>query len=361
VSFADRSIVYASTNHAWAYGWTFYQMLAETLARENDVVYVDPPLSLARVRRRSAAVLRGPSAEAVGPRLRLFRTATIPRQKTPRARALAAWLLGVQTSVWARRRGFRPDLVWTYAPSELALAKRFPSAQVVYWTGDEVVLPGENALLERADAILCVSDPVFDRHRAAHGGKVHFVPVACDFERYRAELDRPLLDLGVERPVLGYAGWVNERVEVGLLVDLARRLDHGTVVVAGPDKLAADERAALEAEPRIVLLGPQPADRVPALVRSFDVCLIPYRDSAFNRGSNPVKFYEYLALGKPVVATDVPTLRRFADAASIGDSATFVERALAAVADDEPPEPRVEVARRHSFGALLERLGEVLG
>jgi glycosyltransferase involved in cell wall biosynthesis len=216
-----------------------------------------------------------------------------------------------------------------------------------------VWLPGEDKLLARADAILCVSDPVYDRHAERYGAKVHFVPVACDFAAWRAAADEidPRLQ-GMSRPVFGYSGWINDRVDVDLLAELASRTS-GTVVLAGPVERVSLRN--LERAPNVVMLGPQAADAVPRIVNGFDVALIPYVDSAFNRGSNPVKFYEYLALGKAVVATDVPTLRRFAEIASIGDTPSFVDRALAPVPGDA--DARREIARQHSFPVLLERLG----
>lgn len=349
MSLAGRRILYTSTNHGWERGWTFYQQLASALARENEVVYVDTPLSVARARGRRQAT-------AGGTPLPVVRTWTVPLQRNDLVRRAGARWSAAQVQAAARKLGFEPDLVWLYAPAELAYADRFPRAQIVYWTGDEVILPREPELLERAAAILCVSQPVFERHSAEYPEKAHFVPVACDFETYRAasgDVDATVAAL--PRPILGYSGWINERVDVGLLQQVAERTS-GTVVVAGPVERA--DVSALERLPNVRLLGPQPADAVPRIINAFDVALIPYVDSVFNRGSNPVKFYEYLALGKPVVSTDIPTLRPFGGVASIGDAASFADRALAPVPGDEAE--RLEVARAHSYDALLERLGAIL-
>ncbi len=353
MNLSGRQILYESTNHAWAYGWTFYQMLAQALAAGNDIVYLDTPLSLAR---GGGRYVGGRAEQAEPPSLRLLRTAGLPAQRTERLRGAAARLTAAQASRWARREGFRPDLVWTYVPQALPLLDRFPDAASVYWTGDEVVLAGERALLERVGAILCVSEPVYARHSERYGERAHFTPVACDFERYHAARGSGESELaGLARPIVGYCGFVNRRVDVGLLIALAARLGEGTVVVAGP--AGEEEQRALAGTENVALLGPQPADRVPALIDAFDVSLVPYRDTEFNRSSNPVKFYEYLALGKPVVSTDIPTLRRFAPVASVGPAGTFVERVLAAlVSAPGTVEERVEVARAHSFGALLSRL-----
>jgi glycosyltransferase involved in cell wall biosynthesis len=257
---------------------------------------------------------------------------------------------------WAGSERFEPDLVWMYSPYELALLDRFPHARSVYWTGDEVVMPGEEELLRRVDAILCVSTPVYERHLARYGARVHFVPVACDFDRYHAALGQGAAELpDLQRPVVGYSGFVNARVDTALVADVARSLGgEGTVVVVGP--VAEAQRRELARTP-IVLIGPQPPERVPRLIDAFDAAVIPYTDSDFNHNANPAKFYEYLALGKPVVSTDIPTLRRFGDVASIGSRESFVDR-IHAVLDhrDDRAEARIAIARDHSFDALLDRL-----
>jgi glycosyltransferase involved in cell wall biosynthesis len=350
----DRQILYSSTNHAWSYGWTFYQMLAQALARDNDVVYVDTPRSVARGRLPRTRV-----RPTDRPRLRVLQTPAVPLQRIEAVRRAAAFATAFLVERWARSARFDPDLVWTYAPYELELARRFPRARLVYWTGDEVVIPREELLLEGSAAILCVSEPVYERHRARYGERAHFVPVACDYERYATAHGAAPELVRLPRPIAGYSGWVNERVDYELVRELAQRL-RGTVVLAGPVRnVQPAELNSLRAA-GVRVLGPQPAGRVPDIVCSFDVALLPLLDNEFNRNSNPAKFYEYLAAGRSVVATDVPTLRRFDGVASVGDRASFVDRALAAAAfEDGDVHARRRVAREHSFDALLERLRAV--
>ncbi len=349
-------ILYASTNHGWDVGWTFYQMLAGALARVADVVYVDSPRSLARLQRRDLALLTGPHAHREDG-VRVLRTVGVPAQRTEWLRRAAARLTAAQVGRWARSERFEPDLFWTYSPYELALLDRFPHVRSVYWTGDEVVMPGEAEVLRRVDAILCVSTPVYERQRARYGGRVHFVPVACDFDRYHAALGYGAAELAdLRRPIVGYSGFVNDRVDTALVADVARSLGTaGTVAVVGP--VAEAQRRELASTPNVVLVGPQPPERVPRLIDAFDVAVIPYTDSEFNHNSNPAKFYEYLALGKPVVSTDIPTLRPFGDVASIGSRESFVDRTRAVLEQSgDNGQARIAIARDHSFDALLDRL-----
>jgi teichuronic acid biosynthesis glycosyltransferase TuaH len=363
MSLQGRRILYEGSVQPWELNWTFIQMLAVWLARRNELLYVDTPTSLARLSRRSAPLLRGPRAESVSPSLRVLGMTTLPAQKTERLRRLAAEGTARRTARWARGNAFRPDLLWTFSPYALPYLDRFPDAVVSYWTGDEVVIPREQELLNRSDVILCVSRPVEERHRAVYGDRVHFTPVAVDFERFDRMRREPQFDLpqlsGLARPIAGYAGSVNRRVDVQLVLELADAIV-GTVVLVGPRRLEPSLEAMLLAHPKIVLLPAQPAENVARLMSGFDLGLISYLDSEFNRGSNPVKFYEYLALGLPVVATDVPALRPFAGAVSIGVRETFVERVLETLeAGDELAHERVAIARDHSFEALLERFDAI--
>src|SRR5579875_2180569 len=194
---AGRRILYASTNHAWAFGWTFYQMLAEALAGRNEVVYVDTPTSLARLRPRRWGALLVAAAEREG-RLDLLRAAGLPLQRSRWQRSAGGRLAARAVARWAARAGFDPDLVWTFSPWELPFVRRFGAATSVYWTADHLpFVPGERPLLERVDVILAAADPVYEALRARFGARVPPVPVACDFARPARAAALRLRRLGV--------------------------------------------------------------------------------------------------------------------------------------------------------------------
>jgi len=358
-----RQILYASMNHSWDYGWAYYQGLAEAMSHENDVVYVDSPVSIARLPRARAHLLLRAEAETVSPSLRVLRSATFPAHRTDWLRRQAGKLAARRTKRWAERAGFEPDLVWCWMAYDLEFLRLFPKAFSTFLIADhEHLLPGEARIMERVDAILCGGMPVLERVRGLFGDKAHFFPGAVDFERYRPAADDPADLQGLERPIFGYAGWVGERLDYALLEELARRIDTGTVVVAGPIRgLEASELQRLS-ESGVVFLGPLERDEVPRVIAAFDVALIPYLDNEFNRNSNPVKFYEYLALGKPTVTTDIPTLRAIGrEVASIGSRESFVERTLAALhSAPGTTDERVALARATSFEAAVARLDEIV-
>ena len=111
------------------------------------------------------------------------------------------------------------------------------------------------------------------------------------------------------------------------------------------------------------LLGEVPYAELPGYVAGFDVCTIPFRRTPLTEATNPVKLYEYLATGKPIVARRLPELEPFADVVALYDRAedfvAALERAVAEPAGGRPANAG-EIARENTweirYAALRERI-----
>jgi glycosyltransferase involved in cell wall biosynthesis len=110
---------------------------------------------------------------------------------------------------------------------------------------------------------------------------------------------------GLARPRIAYVGTLDERLDVERLTELARALPHASLVLAGPDR-APGLLEELAREPNVTVRGTLKRADVAAIVRAADVCLLPHRATRFTLAMSPLKVYEYLAGGSPVVATDLP-------------------------------------------------------
>lgn len=124
----------------------------------------------------------------------------------------------------------------------------------------------------------------------------------CDFERFSGTIKTT----SSSRPVIGYVGAIAEWFDMPLLVAVARMAPQWDFVLVG-SAVGSDSGPARKVE-NIHLRGEVPYLDVPAIVASFDVCLIPFKVSPLTLATNPVKVYEYLAAGRPVVATPLPEL-----------------------------------------------------
>jgi len=151
-------------------------------------------------------------------------------------------------------------------------------------------------------------------------------------------------------------------VDVPLVESLARRFPQGTVALVGPNMLPDADRRLLQSCANVVLFGPVPYARVPDIMRAFDVCITPHRVSAFTESLNPIKLWEYLAAGKPIVATDVAGFRDYPQFVRIAEGADGFARAVEDALQEAPAlgEARRAEARRHSWEARLDHVLRVL-
>ena len=131
----------------------------------------------------------------------------------------------------------------------------------------------------------------------------------------------------------------------------------------GPRTAEAErQKKKLEGQPNLEWTGPVHHSRVPSLLREADVLLIPHRQSRLSLSMDPLKLYEYLTTGLPVVSTPVPPTENFADLIYVGEGPRFLSRLAEAI--EEPDRPgaedrwraRVEEARKHGWLERVERI-----
>jgi GT2 family glycosyltransferase/glycosyltransferase involved in cell wall biosynthesis len=219
------------------------------------------------------------------------------------------------------------------------------------------VLRLEEGLVRQADLALASSRLLFEKLN----GKAPRLLLArngVDLEHYRRYYGENALLEEVRHPVIGYFGALASWVDVELLIEIARRFSAATVVLAGG---AFDvELSELAALPNVRLLGQRPYEEMPRLLWHFDVCIIPFLINDITEATNPVKLYEYLSAGKPVVAPRLDELRSFEELCYLAESSeeflAALGRALAEPADDPRRDRRRKVAEendwRERYGAI---------
>jgi glycosyltransferase involved in cell wall biosynthesis len=236
---------------------------------------------------------------------------------------------------------------------------------VVYWRRDAAAQPHyvpsvrlaksrHRRLLRQADLVTAVSPQLVEEARHTNP-RAFLVPNGADVEHFRDPVTRP--DLMTRRsPVIGYLGAVSWRVDVGLLEAVARARPDWTIVLVGQPSV---DIARL---PNLLSVGGQPYNELPGWAQAFDVGLVPYTNASFNRASFPLKVFDYLASGVPVVASPLPALAGLDPCVRLADGASGFTAAIEAMLHDGPsPEACRELAERNSWdarAALLEHLVE---
>lgn len=260
-------------------------------------------------------------------------------------------------------------VLWLQHPSAYDTSGRLAHDLLVYDAMDpfsqfkqseSTILEYENRLLEKADL-------VFTGGRSLHGAIVerrpdaHCFPSGIDFDHFaRGAGEGPLpKDLAsLPRPILGYFGAVDERIDWDLIRHLCRERRHWSIVFLGPLVLMDDVPIK---EENFHWLGPKPYDRLPDYLRGFDVCLIPWVVNELTRFMSPTKTPEYLAAGRPVVSTPIPdVVEDYREEVLVAETAEqYVEQCTRALSQGvgpalKPPQSRTWLETAEAMRVLME-------
>jgi glycosyltransferase involved in cell wall biosynthesis len=279
----------------------------------------------------------------------------------------------------ARRLGFERPVLWTYTPHSADFVGRLGERAAVYECVDDftssrglidpkVIGRLERRLIEAVD-LLIVTAPALLESKRAGARRAILVPNGVEAEHFARAADPALMVAeklaGLKPPVVGYLGTLNYWIDTHLLGRLAREHPDWTLVLVGPHDLLAD-LSPLEGLPNVVRTGRVPYADLPGYVKVFDVCLNPYVLDGVAEHCSPLKLYEYLASGKPVVSVDMPEARQFAGLVHIArDSDEFVRLVEGVLADgDGDSAARMAEARNHTwrkrFADVSTALADVL-
>ncbi len=289
-------------------------------------------------------------------------------------RANNAFLLPVLRAQ-AQRLDFHSPILWTYTPHSADFIGRLGEKAAIYECVDDftaskglvngdVVRRLEREVIESAD-LLIVTTPELAAIKREGARRIVTVPNGAEVEHFARAAD-PGLSLAepfahLKHPVVGFLGSLNYWIDTHLLARIAKAHPEWTLALVGPHDLLGNI-APLEGLPNVVMTGRVPYEEVPDYVRAFDVCLNPYILDNVAEGCSPIKLYEYLATGKPIVSVDMPEARRFEGLIRIArDPDDFVAQVEAvAAADDGLSGERMAEANRHSWRARFEHVSAAL-
>jgi glycosyltransferase involved in cell wall biosynthesis len=228
----------------------------------------------------------------------------------------------------------RPRVAVATIPIVADLIGILPVDRWVYYCVDDFAAwPGldgrhlrrmEDDLVGRADALIAAGETL-RRGLLDRGRDSSLLTHGVDLRRWADPEGAPIPPgfEGLERPLILFWGLIDRRLDSPSLRKLAEDLDRGTIVLVGPE---TDSDPDLSDLPRLVRRPAIPFDALPALARAAEVLIMPYADLPVTRAMEPLKLKEYLATGKPVVASDLPGNRPWSDALDLTDSpSTFSE------------------------------------
>ena len=379
----------------WSAMWTSKQQIMNRLAQTNRVLYVEEPVTM-------LAPLKVPARwkrwRAVAPELRRVDAGLWVLTPPPllpfgnmRPRVNAANQAVLATYIrWAMGRLFFDEeyLLWTYLPTSLPLVdrlaapgvagsgERVPSLVVYHCVDEHSAFPGfvtpevvksyDDGLTRRADLVITTSENL-RQAREPLNPETYTVLNAADVELFQRALDPKLMVPGdlaaIPAPRLGVVGLHDSRLDVDALVALAGADPGWHVVLIGPVKPGQVDEARLRRFSNVHFLGEKPQTELPGYLKGLAAALIPYKANELTRNIFPLKLFEYLAAGLPVVAGGLPELQGFSGMIELAerpeDYPALVRQALAEDGQDKRA-ARVALAAKNTWDQRVERISQLV-
>jgi len=362
-----KQIVMVSTADWDAPLWTNKQQIASRLAGDFEVLYVEPLNPIGSGKRGVAPQhWRDPSGVTI------FR----PGGSLPFGNKL--WPVNEANCMMVARNvrqvmeelGFFEPVLWCYPPTSRPFLDAVPHAIACYDCVDEYsAFPGawitttrkmERQLVKGADAVFTTARSLYE-DKKKFNKHTYFVPNVADFEHFNqattAVPSRLVADL--PRPILGFVGALNYKIDNDLLDELLELRPDWSFVFVGPDRGMGTDRFI--GKSNMHFLGRRKIAELPPIMAAFDVCIIPYLVNRYTRGVLPLKFFEYLATGKPVITSPLPELNRFQPMIDIAPSAEALVRAVERRMTEDPHrEQRIAQAKENSWEQRINQMLSIL-
>lgn len=352
----------------WDWVWQRPQQFLSRLAERHPVLFVEEPAPHPTLQSPRAVLREVPSL----PQLMVL-TPEIP-EATSRKRANLDAIyqrLLQNTLAGPIGRRFERPVQWFYDPMAAPLfAGQLGERAIVYDCMDELSqfrgAPAE--LVRREHELLALADVVFAGGPKIHRAKSRLNPnchcygCGVDADHFGAalleqtQLPEEVRNMG--RPVLGYFGVVDERIDYELLASMANAHPEWNIVMVGP--LTKIEPEHCPQLPNIHWLGGRDYGQLPSYAKAFDLCLMPFALNEATEFINPTKALEYMATGRPIVSTAIEdVVLQFSSVVRIGNThELFIRRCEEAL--ENPSAMRInaglKLARRNTWESIVAKL-----
>ena len=379
-------ILFSTADWAAPY-WTNKQHIADRLAKAGHrVLYIESP-GLRAPKGNTRDILR------IGNRLKrawippkrikdnlwVFAPMTIPLgHRFTFVKWFNAWLMRSVVRRWLISHGQGRVIVWTYHPYIEGVTEGLPVGSMVYHCVDDLAaIPGvdaetfrlaEEKLVRDAEVVFTTS-PYLSEHCLKLGA------LNCVYERNVADIDHfssarlpgrlPQDIASIAGPKLCYVGVLSDyklNVELIEACGLARPDINWVFIGDEPERQTNATIARLKTLSNMHFIGYRSYSELPDYLRAIDIAVLPNRTDGYMKGVFPMKFYEYLAAGKPVITEPLQSISSESDlvmtAEGLDQWLLAIEKCLAS----PPPPLGLEDERLTQFGweARLDRMLDML-
>ncbi|MGI6751235.1 MAG: hypothetical protein ACOX4U_01265 [Anaerovoracaceae bacterium] len=270
------------------------------------------------------------------------------------------------------RHGFKKPYLWCYSPTSCDITKLIENRGVIYDCVDrhsaypgminpKVVDEMEKDLATCSHMVFCTAMGLYET-LIEYNENTKLIPNGAAYHLFSkaGEGEKKRKDGG---PIFGFIGMLQDCIDYNLLASVADHFPQGEVWLLGKPLPGVDLKA-IEGRSNIRLLGLKPQEELPEYIREFDVCLNVFREGRLSKDVSPLKFYEYLATGKPIVSTREPVqVKDFADVVYIGENEKdFITKCEEALREDDPNKrkKRMEYGKACSWDERVREMERAL-
>ncbi len=242
-----------------------------------------------------------------------------------------------------------------------ALQRVFSPSRSIYYCYDEIAAAKwcnkhgkrlEAELIQHTDLTVTTSAALY-ASKSKESQNTVLIKNGVDFDLFHSAFH---VEKNTQRPVVGYVGSIDFRLNYDLIAHLAGSLPHCDFRFVGRiQEVEAYHR--LQQFENVTFLGAQQPDRLPELLSQMDVAIIPFGKNEFTRNIYPLKINEYLAAGLPVVTTHFADLSDFKQVVTIADSNEEFVHAInqAMTPDASRQKTAVDMAKANDWSARADQ------
>ncbi|MFH1667992.1 MAG: glycosyltransferase [Candidatus Komeilibacteria bacterium] len=235
-----------------------------------------------------------------------------------------------------------------------------------YQTIKSLIEKNYQEIINRSNLIFTVAEELMTKFE--ENEHVYWLPNGIDLNHYlqRATLiDKEIGD--IPHPIIGYIGIVLGRLDLDIIKYLAQHNPQKSIVIAGSYKgrLFYWNRKLikeLKKYPNIYLLGYIPYNKAAMYIQQFDLGIIPHLSDSYVKATNPMKMYEYLACGKPIVASPAAGLDMFSEIKIAQTPKDFNQLVISELAEDneQKQQARIELVKEHTWQQRIKQMLDLL-
>lgn len=374
-------ILFATADWAEQY-WTNKQRMADLFSQHGfRVLYVESfglrspganKKDIKRLLRRLWTGILPP--KKVKENLWVLSPLVIPRWQNPKIAKLNQILLSIQIKLFMLTHRFKKPTMWTYHPFMMPLLKSLNTSALYYHVVDNITaVPNidaalyhatEKAFLSKVNAVFVTSLPLKQYYESTmHHDTVYYSPNVVDVDHFAKARDaqsEPSDMQSIPKPRLLYYGVLSDfKLQVSLLLHIAQQKPDWQIILIGEEREGqqSPQLQALKKLSNVHFLGYRAYANLPAYLSTIDAGILPLQDNDYTRYMFPMKFFEFLAAGIPVVSTGIHALRDYQSLFSLGNTAEDFIKAIESQLTQKIPALSVsEMQEKYSWDARIKQV-----